>query len=278
MITRRQFLRRGALWVPSLAIARATLAQEQYLQNRRKAFRSQWTPLSISGCFLWLDSTKITGKSDGEEIVTWTDSSGSGNDAGQVAATKKPLYKTGIQNSLPVVRFDTSNDFMTTPSIDLSGTQAVTLFLACNIAGSTAAYRRVIELSELYSTYTDAWVVYKINTTGLLYADMKGNVGTTTVHSSADVTGAFNQYTVRFDKALASDEINIRINGALDGSGSAINNTNSFGTYPIYLNSRGGTTNFGGLDVGEAILYNSDVSAGNVTTIEAYLKTKWATP
>lgn len=47
---------------------------------------------------------------DGTVIGKMTDLSGQGNDRTQSVAGKKPLYKTNIQNSLPVVRLDGVND------------------------------------------------------------------------------------------------------------------------------------------------------------------------
>lgn len=58
------------------------------------------------------DASKITGLSDNDPVATWADLRG-GNSFTQSTADYKPLYKTNIQNSLPGVLFDGSNDFMT---------------------------------------------------------------------------------------------------------------------------------------------------------------------
>ena len=73
-----------------------------------------FSPSDISGLKLWLKADAITGLSDGDPVTTWSDSSGQGNDATQSTAGQKPLYKTAIQNSLPAVRFDATDDVLKT--------------------------------------------------------------------------------------------------------------------------------------------------------------------
>lgn len=86
------------------------------------------TPLSISGLQLWLDfsdestiytdslrATPVT--SDGDVIGAIEDKSGNRRVALQTTTANKPLYKTGIQNSLSVCRFVSSDLlYFVTPS------------------------------------------------------------------------------------------------------------------------------------------------------------------
>lgn len=83
------------------------------LDMRNAAGPAAWTPLDIPGCVLWLDASQIVGLADGDPVTTWPDLSGGGYDAIQVAPALKPIYRTGIQNGLPVVRFDGLNDILT---------------------------------------------------------------------------------------------------------------------------------------------------------------------
>lgn len=66
-----------------------------------------------AGAVMALDSRFITGLSDGDSVQTWTDRSASGNNAAQSTAGKQPAYKTAIQGGQPSVRFDGSNDILT---------------------------------------------------------------------------------------------------------------------------------------------------------------------
>lgn len=67
-----------------------------------------WSP--PSGTVIYLKPDTL-GLSDTDPISTWVDQSGSGNDVTSTS-TNRPLYRTGIINGLPVVRFDGSNDLL----------------------------------------------------------------------------------------------------------------------------------------------------------------------
>lgn len=82
-----------------------------------------FSPSGISGLKLWLradgtrwqDSARTTpATADTHPIGAWDDASGAGNHFTQATAGKRPLLKTGIVNSLPVLRFDGSNDTLVT--------------------------------------------------------------------------------------------------------------------------------------------------------------------
>src|SRR5262245_56511912 len=80
------------------------------------AGRSAAAPVlpDMVGLALWLKADAITGLVDNDPVASWVDSSGSSNTATQGTAAARPLYKTGILNGKPVVRFDATDDGMTT--------------------------------------------------------------------------------------------------------------------------------------------------------------------
>ena len=65
----------------------------------------EWTPdsLTLSG---WYQADAITGKSDGDDVDSWVDSSGNGNTLTQTQGGADPSYQTDELNSLPILRFD----------------------------------------------------------------------------------------------------------------------------------------------------------------------------
>ena len=83
-------------------------------------------PGGVTGLALWLDASKLTGLSDGATVTTWTDMSGLGNNATTSAGT--PIYKTGILNGQPVVRFDGSSSKMTLADLSSSFPTAACIF------------------------------------------------------------------------------------------------------------------------------------------------------
>lgn len=95
-------------------------------------------PNQISGLQLWFKADAITGLVDGDPVTTWDDLGTLTRNLTQSNATNKPTYKTGIVNSLPVVRFDGSNDRMNTASFTAI-TQAFTVFVVAKSTALTGA-------------------------------------------------------------------------------------------------------------------------------------------
>jgi hypothetical protein len=73
-----------------------------------------WDPSRLSAGTLtaWYKADSLS-LSDGSEVGFWTDSSGNGNDVGQLTSGRRPTFETNELNSQPVLRFDGSNDILT---------------------------------------------------------------------------------------------------------------------------------------------------------------------
>ncbi len=69
---------------------------------------TDWTPSFLPSGNLsgWYKADAITGKSDGDAVDSWTDSSGRSNTLTQSTAGAQPSYETNEINTLPIVRFD----------------------------------------------------------------------------------------------------------------------------------------------------------------------------
>lgn len=84
------------------------------------------TPDQIAGLQLWYAANAITGKVDGDALTSWTDAGSQGKNLAE--ATNPPSYRTNVINSLPVVRFDGTNDTLTAASITAIA-QPLTVFM-----------------------------------------------------------------------------------------------------------------------------------------------------
>jgi len=93
----------------------------------------------VANLSLWLKADAITGLSDGDSVSSWADFSGNENDAAQATAAHQPVYKTGIINGKPVVRFAPSAgnekimDVADDDTIDL--TSAFTIYAVAYVNG-----------------------------------------------------------------------------------------------------------------------------------------------
>jgi len=88
-----------------------------FLETSLTSGTRDWTisDLNVSA-IAWLKADAI-GSGDGTPISTWFDSTVNNNNFSQSTAANKPLYKINIQNGLPVVRFDGTNDNLSNPTL-----------------------------------------------------------------------------------------------------------------------------------------------------------------
>lgn len=203
-----------------------------------------------------LDADAISGLNDGDGIATWTATVGT--NATQATVIKRPIYKTGIQNGLPIVRTDGISD-----SMQLTGlTQAsgsLTFIAAINPAATgTQKY--------LFDTQTGRLVI-------TLYINVANRIGW-------------------FDAAwrnIAASAGNFQILSWVltsGGNGEIFRNGASLGTAPYTARAIGGkiglfsdfnyNSRFPLCDLGEFLIYSTALDVATRGQAETYLNSKWA--
>lgn len=98
---------------------------------------SPFTPNDLSTNLLgWWDASQLTGLSDDDPIDTLPDLSGNGNDW-EASGASRPIYKAGIYNSLPTIRFD-GTKYFGGPSFAIGASSAFTFIgvAAADVDGS----------------------------------------------------------------------------------------------------------------------------------------------
>jgi hypothetical protein len=229
--------------------------------------------LPVAGAVLWLKADSITGLNDGDPISTWSDLSGSAKD-GTAATTKRPTYKTNIQNSLPAVRFDGGD------RLDLAGgawpDSPFTIF-AVYKSTNAADHQTIVGLGSSSAGFSDAYM------TGLSILSDKGQVGDkyndpTDGLTSAATLSNQNKFNVVTGVATGSG-YKFRINGGV------VSESNANGASAnLYTKSCIGATDgsnsdavinpFYG-DILEIVAYNSSLSDDDIALVESYLAKRW---
>ena len=219
-------------------------------------------PVGVSGCKLWLDAAVSayednigTVPADGDAVYGWYDKSGNGWRAIQTSGTLKPIYKTGIINGLPVLRFDGSDDYM---NLGLYLERPYTVFLVHVKKGAGGGNARAVAGSGNW--FMGSGAGYYRHFAGSDY--VSNNVLAETVDApklgTARNTGAANGSTYWIDQADITSQPN-----AIGVCGSM-----AVGSGP------GGGDYYNG-DVAEVLVYDTALSPADRQLVWDYLGPKY---
>lgn len=208
-------------------------------------------PDSISDLVAWLEADAITGLVDNDPVATWADSHTSGNDFTQGTAGQRPLYKTGILNSLPVVRFDNSDDGL---SSALSLTKPYTIIVVYSWRGTGNPSRRAVQGGSnwLMGPYQGRYQLY--NGAFAIAAGPAAETDQFIIHSGFMT----QQYGHHF------------VNGNYCGFAAG---TTSMGT--VHLGRGGGSGEPLDGDIAEVVIYDRAILDAERRGVEEYLRQKW---
>lgn len=209
-----------------------------------------------AGTFVWFKADELA-LSNSDPVSSWPDDSGAGNDAVQASGTLQPIYLTNLQNSLPGVRFDGSNDYLQSAAFGASETQPNTFHMVAAVK-NTGADTYIAD-----GNASGRHMVYFTQANSAMNAFAGGFLSGT---AAAIGDTAAHQITVVFDGASSE----VFVDGVSQGTG----NVGSQTMDGVTLGATGDLGGFGQVDIFEIL-----VSPGSRdTTTEDYLQAKWATP
>jgi hypothetical protein len=211
-------------------------------------------PTSIAGLEMWLDADQLVLAND-DPVATWTDESGNGTDATQATGGSQPLFKTAVQNSLPAVLFDGTDDWLrATVGADTSRTVFVVAKATAGTSGRTLwGYGGNARL-RISSTGTWEWF---------------RNEATTAVGLGGTATNTTIITLVVTDASTASGYLD-------DGTATAFDPDDSVTTLTtIDLGQNPNVNRFPGY-VMEVLAYDSALSDTDRGNVRDYLNTKWS--
>lgn len=242
------------------------LLAQNFRAARSRTTQPVFSPSDLSSLVAWYRADTLTGLNDGDPVATWTDDSGNGYDLTQSTPSQRPLWRTNIQNSLAVVRFDGTDDLLSNAAfVDFGDTYS--LAIAAAFGGPTAG-RCLLTVS----------VGAGDNTGFLLFNDGTNNTwrGVDAAGTQDVLGGDYRDSAWRLHLGLNSGSLlTYRVNAASVGTAAyTAPNPNTLDTLTLST-LPSGPWPFSG-DVGEIIL---DAAAWDATTIgkvETYLNNRWA--
>jgi len=221
-------------------------------------------PDSISGLKLWFDasdSSTIT-KDGGNLVSVWGDKAVNGDNLSQATGSDQPLWVDNVQNGLPVIKFDGSNDNMNTGTLTATLSQPNTYVGVFRMPTGSGAEFTVWD-SEVTGTRNLFVAEGTVNAYRYYAGDTPENSAVT-----LDKTD-FQVYTIVFDNTSSSirrGQVEILSSGTAIGT----NGLPSFKLGEDWSNIRNGDVWFG-----ELLVYNKALTTQEREDVESYLIEKW---
>jgi len=245
-----------------------------------------WTPASVTGLQLWYDASDngtlfqdsagtIAVTADGDPVGYWGDKSGNVRHVVQATPGRRPLYKTsGIDTGKTGILFDDIDDALARAGLGLSGGQTVAIVYRIESIPSASEFDSAL----LYSDGTTcshlllggSGTGYQLTTWRFAYTTSAASVGIANAHSTSKrrllirYDGGTNTLPASYDALLDGAGATVVASATLTVSPSqAVLGTRADGAFPPALN------------LAEILVYNSRLSDGDRTSLEAYLAAKW---
>jgi uncharacterized membrane protein len=172
---------------------------------------------------------------------------------------------------------NTTNQYASTGSINLSATNAVTVSLWVNRTYTTGGTNgtTLYEFSNNYNNYNNVFAFFPDEAADCGVAAMEiaidGNSGYNIKCYTQPTSAVWHHLAVVYDMSqAAANEVNLYIDGILQTALKqtySSNNTGNFGNYPFYLFSRAGTASYSGGQMDDLQLYNRALSASEILQI-----------
>lgn len=243
------------------------------------------TPTSpVAGYMTWLDAADTaTITQSGGLVSQWTDKSANAYTFTQATSSYKPSTGVNTQNGKNVLTYGTNDNLTSTAATSVwkfLNASTSTIFMA--FKQTNAALDAFLWSTYLGSTSNTGAAAYHTSTGTLVHLITRGVGGAPAVsnNSVATLGTAFTYITIIGDPANAtaanrSDE-RIKQGSAIKNNTqtAALNNVNPASPFQVGGYDTGSAEGISGT-VGEVIIYDSILSAGNILLNQQYLANKW---
>jgi hypothetical protein len=243
---------------------------------------SEFSPLSLSPV-LWLKADAGTYQSSGGSAATadsdpvgeWQDQSGNGNHVTQGTGTAKPLLKLNVQNSLPGVLFDGSDDILAVATPVLTATASISIFAVVKLA-DTSEQGAIIHIGNGSNGYSFGVGNSTMDTSG---TDVIGLFdGVRWIDADFNAGAGLGTGAHLIGMTLSSGGVpTCHANGATRGPFAGTAATTPTTRTQIGGSSGSATRDFTAYLL-ELVVVNAELSSTQRDDLLAYAQSKWGTP
>jgi hypothetical protein len=239
----------------------------------RRAIRTvaaTFTPARVPGLVahfaadapLYQESTLATrAVADGDPVGGWFDGSDVSGYATQGTADSRPLLKLGIQNGMPVVRYDGVDDTLLAANAVARGGEE-TIFVAARNGGGAN--------TTLIGDSAGAFWLRHLGSNVTRWSAGGFSNGTNQSGDTA-LWVASTFAVVMVKRSILANTIQIWVNGVL-GSSTTYSSGNAAGRYAIGSNA---AASFWDGDLGEMIAFNRELNPTEQSRVQRYLMKRW---
>ena len=175
----------------------------------------------------------------GQPVGLIRDKSGRNNHAFQANSASRPILRKNALTGAYYLEFDGSDDFLQTANIDFTSTDKVSLFAGVRKL-SDAALGMLVELSVGSGINNGAFRIGAPASSGQNYSFFnKGSIerGVIATGFASPISNVLSA-----NGNISADMTRIKLNGALPLSNNLDLGTGNYGSYPLFIGRRAGTT------------------------------------
>ena len=210
----------------------------------------------------------------------WTFNEGSGTTAADSSGNNLTAtlfngvsWTTGVVGG--AISANGSNQYVTIPAINLTSTSAASVAMWVNRTYTSGSGDVLLEFSNNFNSTNNAFGFFPEGAAdcGVPATEigLVGNNGYDIKCYKQPSSGAWHHLVVVYDYSqAAANSVTFYVDGILQTSLSqpySSNNSAKFGNFPVYLFSRGGTSEFSAGQIGDLQIYNRALSASDVQTL-----------
>lgn len=218
----------------------------------------------LGGLELWFAADAFAGLADGAAVAAWPDLSGNARDATQATGPARPTWRAGVRAGRPAVRFDGTDDYLSTPSFTRPASPTVFAVLSATSGGQAYGTPFAHSDDSGYELRISGGVPFEFNVNGT---------------AAAETTAGFGRVRLATGEGGTAYRVRLAFEAGTPAIG-AFAVTPAVGSSAAYLGVRGDLASFTWFrgDLAELLVFSRRLGAREKRAVQRYLAQKYLLP